>query len=163
MTAPRRPQLSLTQQAHNALRAHARASRRCEYGGVLVGYRTQNGLHIEDALLVPDHTAARTHYLRRGRDATTVLAEYLDLQSDPVIGYVGEWHTHPAPAPPSAIDHAAMRLMSSKNKRPVALVVAALELNHRDIQLYAMLSTPSSLPRRLLGRYHDVLLDVASL
>lgn len=149
-------QLALTQQAHNALRAHARASRRREHGGILVGYRTQDGLHIEDALLVHDHTAARTHYLRRGRVAKRVLEDYLDLHSDPVIGYVGEWHTHPVPAPPSTLDHAAMRLMSSKSKRPVALVVVALEHNQRDIHVYAMLSAPG----RFLGRY-DALVSVA--
>lgn len=162
MTRTPSPQLDLTAQARDALRAGARASRRRERGGILVGYRTQTGLRIEDALLVPDQTAARTHYLRRAKDAARVLNDYLDNDLDPFVGYVGEWHTHPSPVPPSPTDRASMRLMSIRNKSPVALIVAALESNHRDVQIYAMMSAPDPLTHRLLGRHKDAAINLVT-
>lgn len=155
MTQPHSPRLDLTAQARDALRAGARASRRRERGGILVGFRTQTGLHIEDALLVPDQTAARTHYLRRAKDAARVLNDYLDGDTDPLVGYVGEWHTHPSPLPPSPTDRASMRLMSIRNKHPVALIVAALQSDRQDVQIYAMISAPKPLTRRIVGRHGD--------
>ncbi|UUZ60560.1 Mov34/MPN/PAD-1 family protein [Nocardioides sp. B-3] len=126
-----------------------------EHGGILVGYRTPNGLHIEDALVVDDGTAARTHYVRRAKPAQQILVNYLAI-SDPLIGYVGEWHTHPLPQPPSPRDRRTMRLMAMRNSNPVALVVAALNPGTRHVRLHGLLSDPHPASHRLLGKFSDI-------
>jgi hypothetical protein len=156
MTATSIADLLLTPQARDILRSAARASRHCERGGILVGYRTEMAIHVEDALTVSDRTAARTTYLRRSTPANRTLRDYMNVAEDPYIGYVGEWHTHPLPMPPSPTDRAAMRLMSMKNREPVALVVAARELDDRSVRFYGLASEPQPIAARMIGRHHVV-------
>ena len=47
-------------------------------------------------------------------------------RDDPRCGYVGEWHSHPAPQPPSATDRGALSAIVRQDRKPVALVVLAL-------------------------------------
>ena len=155
------PRLRVSAQARDALRAAARKSVTAERGGILLGYRDGNEIAVEDTIEVPDATAARTTYLRRERPAREALSGYLERTGhDDVIGYVGEWHTHPAPQPPSDTDRHAMRTMARKNRNPVALVVAALGTDHRTVDLHALISTPNSLGSRLTGRHAAVVLVV---
>lgn len=142
----------LSQQAHDSLRAAGRASRTTEQGGILVGYRTAQGVHVEDALAVTDDAAGRAHYVRRAKPAQRTLAAYLRT-SDPLIGYVGEWHTHPLPAPPSPRDRRTMRLMAIRNRNPVALIVVALDQGLEKVRFYTLLSDPHLTGHRLLGRF----------
>lgn len=146
------PAVLLSEQAHDSLRAAGRASRTTERGGILVGYRTAQGVHVEDALTVTDDAAARAHYVRRSKPAQQTLAAYLRT-SDPLIGYVGEWHTHPLPLPPSPRDRRTMRLIAIRNSNPIALVVAALDQDLDQVQFYALLSEPYPTSHRLLGRF----------
>lgn len=146
--------LLVSPQARDALRAAARKSVTTEHGGILVGYRVGNDIAVEDIIEVPDATAARTIYLRRERPAREALANYLERAGqDETVGYVGEWHTHPAPQPPSTTDKHAMRTMARKNRNPVALVIAALDADHQTVDLHALISRPGSLRSRLAGRY----------
>lgn len=138
------PELRLSDQARDRLRAAARASRRRERGGILLGYRSTNGLVIEEALDVADESAGHGRYLRRSKRAQEVLATYLKHQVDPMIGYVGEWHTHPSPVPPSAVDHASMFIMAVRNKEQVALVVAALKSDRKGVLYYALATDAGS-------------------
>lgn len=141
----------ITDQAVATLKAQARATRINERGGILVGYRTDTALHIHDALVVPDHAAAHTKYVRRGQGGQRVLEDWFHATGDPTIGYVGEWHTHPAPMPPSPTDLAAARIMCIKNRHPVALVVASLEAANNEVTLHAVLTRPDNVVRRLTG------------
>jgi hypothetical protein len=109
---------------------------------------------VEDALAVGDPTAGRSNYLRRYRPADAALTEYLERLAEPGVdlhlGYVGEWHTHPLPLPPSPMDRAAMRTMTRKNRHPVAMVVVA---RHDDttVSFHGLLSNPQSMRHRLSG------------
>lgn len=143
--------VTASQQALAALKVQAKASTSRERGGILIGYRLADAVHIHDALVVPDATAARTRYLRRHREGQRVLDDWLELSDDATVGYVGEWHTHPEPAPPSPTDLTAARFMAIKNSRPVVLVVAALASNKRDVDLHAVVTHPTTLARRLTG------------
>ena len=146
--------LLVSAQARDALRAAARRSVSKEHGGILIGYRHGNDIAVDDILEVPDATAGRTNYLRRENPARQALSEYLErIGSDDVIGYVGEWHTHPAPLPPSPTDQHAMRAMTRKNRNSVALVVAALDPDHGTVDLHALISQPGTLRSRLTGRH----------
>ena len=150
-SAAPRPRVVLRPQALGALHVATRASRMSERGGILVGYRRGLNVVVEDALTVPDPRANRTTYVRRPKPAADVLAAYL-RHADPLVGYVGEWHTHPEPQPPSGIDHQAMRMMTRRNRDPTAMVVAALEPDG-TIELHGLLGVPDSWTHRLSGRH----------
>jgi hypothetical protein len=145
---PAPPDLRLSEQASGNLHAAARGSRRREHGGILVGYRESGGLVVEDALTVTDESATHGGYLRRAKTAQAVLAKYLSHQVDPMIGYVGEWHTHPLPVPPSAADHASMAIMAIRNTEQIGLLVAALDHNFRTVSYYALATEPGRTSRR---------------
>jgi integrative and conjugative element protein (TIGR02256 family) len=152
--APLGARLLLRSQARDALRAAARGSRTRERGGILVGYRQRRDVVVDDALTVPDPRANRTTYVRRPGPAKHVLDTYL-RHADACAGYIGEWHTHPQPEPPSHTDHAAMRTMTTRNRHPIAMVVAALQPDG-TVQFHALLSTPDNWPHRLGGNHVPV-------
>lgn len=140
----------LAPQARDSLRAAARTSRDRERGGILIGYTTAEALFVDDALLVPDDTAGRAHYTRRFEPADDLLANYIRGSTDPLIGYVGEWHTHPESAPPSATDRAAMQQMTHRNRGGVALVVAALGFDGVSVEFFGLINHQRPAPLRLL-------------
>lgn len=148
------PEVRISAQARDALGTAARAGLRAERGGILIGYRETHDVVVEDIVQVPDSTAGRTTYLRREGPAQQALDAYLDRAgADDALGYVGEWHTHPRPAPPSPVDHHAMRTMARRNRQPVALIVAALRDDHRSVDLHALISEPRRLRDRVTGRH----------
>jgi integrative and conjugative element protein (TIGR02256 family) len=156
------PSLFVSAQARDALRAAARKSAGKERGGLLIGYRDGNDIVVEDIVEVPDATAGCTSYLRRERPARRALSAYLARTSaEDVTGYVGEWHTHPAPLPPSPTDQHTMRTMARKNRNPVALVVAAHDPDGGTVELHALVSKPDTARSRLTGRHTvcDVVLE----
>ena len=155
------PEVRISAQARDALCAAARASIRTERGGILIGYREDHDVVVEDIIRVPDSTAGRTTYLRREGPAQQALDAYLDRAgADDALGYVGEWHTHPRPAPPSPVDHHAMRTMARRNQQPVALIVGALRDNHRFVDLHALISEPRRLRDRVTGRHTVAVVSV---
>lgn len=76
------------------------------------------------------------------------------------LGYVGEWHTHPRLAPPSPVDHHAMRTMARRNRQSVALIVAALRDDHRSVDLHALISEPRQPRDRVTGRHTVAVVSV---
>ena len=158
--APSSGRLVLSDQPRDALRAAARRSIAREHGGILVGYRSGVDIVVEDILEVPDATANRTSYLRREDAARQTLTEFLKhIGSDTTVGYVGEWHTHPAPLPPSPTDQHAMRIMVRGNRYPVALVVAALHADTGAVDLHALISKANTLRSRFAGRHETTTVD----
>lgn len=146
----------LSDQARDILVVTGRRSRDQERGGILVGYREGHDVYVEDALPVSDPTAGHSSYLRRARPAEQVLAAYLqpfaETEGRSYVGYVGEWHTHPLPAPPSPTDHAAMRTMSRANRQPVAMLVIARH-DETTVSFHGLVSVPDRIRHRLAGRH----------
>lgn len=98
-----------------------------ELGGIMVGWWEGGIAAVVKALIpVPDHTAGWSYYERRHVPAQKALDEYLRSRDDLRCGYVGEWHSHPAPQPPSLTDRSSLRSIVRQNRVPVALVVLAL-------------------------------------
>ncbi len=95
-----------------------------ETGGILLGFRAPGVIVITRALVVPDPRSSRHSYLLRGRRAQTLMAA-ARTDAPAVVGYVGEWHTHPADAPPSRTDQRALGTAARLATGPVALVVPA--------------------------------------
>lgn len=95
-----------------------------ETGGILLGYREVDNVVVTHALVVDGGGATRDRYFRDDVRANKRLAEFLaDRAEDDPIGYVGEWHSHPAPSGPSTIDRNAMRAAAKAAGGPVALLV----------------------------------------
>lgn len=113
--------------AREAITAADMAGRRAlprETGGILLGFRTPNLIVVTRALVVGDPSSSGRTYLRRRRRAQALLTAACQ-EADAVLGYVGEWHTHPADQPPSRTDHRALGETARMASSVVALLVLA--------------------------------------
>lgn len=139
-TAPptvRIPERVLTTSEARALKASP-----YELGGIMVGWWEGNATAVvQDVLPVPDRRAGRTHYERKHSHAQEVLDEYRRKCDDPRVGYIGEWHSHPAPQPPSSIDRGALSALVRKAHTPAALVVLSLT-PEGDVVKHALIGRP---------------------
>jgi integrative and conjugative element protein (TIGR02256 family) len=97
-----------------------------ETGGILLGWRQDSGLCVKHVLEVPDRGALHNSYVRRRQRAQELMNEILDaLPKLTQVGYVGEWHVHPAPAGPSGSDRREIRRLSKKSSGPLGLIICA--------------------------------------
>lgn len=97
-----------------------------ESGGILLGYQGDGTIVVTHALVIDGRGATTDRYVRDDVRANALLAEFLAQRADDdPTGYIGEWHSHPAPSGPSPIDHAAMRATAKVSASPIALLVYA--------------------------------------
>lgn len=105
------------------LQAGLRAAR-YETGGILVGFRDGPNIIVTRAIEVPSPNATSHSY---SSDHTVAQLELerdrANHPADLLSGYVGEWHTHPAPVGPSWIDRVSMGRIAWRAEAPIALVV----------------------------------------
>lgn len=68
-----------------------------ETGGILLGYHdfNVNALVLVDALPAPADSDRSTAYFERGVEGLTRAVEGATRRTAGVVGYVGEWHSHP--------------------------------------------------------------------
>lgn len=95
-----------------------------EIGGILLGFRTPQAVVITRVLVVPDPRSSHCTYLRH-RGLAQALMEAAFADAPRVVGYVGEWHTHPNDVPPSRADRRAIGATARLATGPVALLVLA--------------------------------------
>lgn len=118
------PSIDVLSDAHEAIASETAKRLPIETGGILLGYREADNLVVTHALVVDGNGATKDRYVRDDVRANERLAEFLsDRAEDDPIGYVGEWHSHPAPSGPSAIDRSAMRAAAKAADGPVALLI----------------------------------------
>ncbi|MGV9560237.1 Mov34/MPN/PAD-1 family protein [Streptomyces sp. NPDC003522] len=97
-----------------------------ETGGILLGYREDANVVVTHALVVDGQEASTHRYVRDDVTANACLAAFLAQRAgDDPTGYVGEWHSHPAPSGPSPTDVAAMQATAREHDGPLALLVYA--------------------------------------
>lgn len=97
-----------------------------ETGGILIGWRTAEAVHVTRMLQVPDHEATAASYQRNHEVAEAVLQQELaSPHVDPALGYVGEWHSHPAPLSASAQDRREIASISRLAGGAVAMLLLA--------------------------------------
>ena len=110
-----------------------------ETGGILLGFRTPHMVVVTRTLTVPDPHSSRYSYRRHRRRAQAQMAA-AGFAATPAIGYVGEWHTHPADCPPSRTDIQALTATAKLATAPVALIVLAYHADqpHRTHGLTAV-------------------------
>lgn len=122
------PVVRITERTLAAAGSLARGVSPNELGGIIVGWWEGGRVAIVDDLLpVPDDRAGRAHYERRQWPAQRVLDDYLRTGTSPYSGYIGEWHSHPEPQPPSPIDRGALSAIVRQVYCPIALLVLALD------------------------------------
>ena len=113
-----------------------------ELGGILVGWWEGNSTAVVVGVLsVPDDAAGRTHYERRHSRAQQALDSYRVSHGDPRLGYIGEWHSHPAPQPPSSTDRSELVAIVRESKKRAALVVLAVQEGNR-VDTYGLIGSP---------------------
>jgi integrative and conjugative element protein (TIGR02256 family) len=118
------PSIYVRADAHETIAAETAKRLPLETGGIILGYREGDNLVITHALAVDGGGATKDRYVRDDVRANARLEEFLaDRAEDDPIGYVGEWHSHPAPSGPSTIDRNAMRAAAKVAEGPVALLV----------------------------------------
>lgn len=94
-----------------------------ETGGLLLGWWEEGSIVIADALEVVDTAATASSWSRREAHAQTTLDRFLADNESDHLGYVGDWHSHPAPIGASGTDLASLARASLQYERPLALVV----------------------------------------
>ncbi len=122
MTAAARPAVLITERAAADLRRFARNADPNETGGILLGVRTAGRPWITLAIEIPTPDRGRSHY--RLPAGTTTAAVRSARNEDPRLGYLGEWHSHPADVGPSPTDRATMRRLALRSPRTgIVLIV----------------------------------------
>ncbi|HVW80733.1 MAG TPA: Mov34/MPN/PAD-1 family protein [Mycobacteriales bacterium] len=113
--------------ARDALDDAVRAGRDAlpkETGGILLGFRTPTQVVVTRVIVVEDPRSSRTRYQRRRRRAQQQLMAAL-ADAPGVLGYVGEWHTHPENQQPSSTDVSAVAETARLAGGPIAMLVIA--------------------------------------
>jgi integrative and conjugative element protein (TIGR02256 family) len=115
--------------ALDAASAAASAAFPNEAGGILLGWREPDAVVVVQLIEVVDPRASDTTYTRNHAHAEAALQRAL-TEADPgdPMGYVGEWHAHPAPQGPSRQDRRELRAIARLSQHPVALVVLAYDV-----------------------------------
>lgn len=93
-----------------------------ETGGILAGFRTEDQIVVTRAAVVPDDGSSRRDYKLLKHRASDELNR-LKGDAAQVLGFVGDWHTHPADVPPSSTDLASLELVARSASDLVALIV----------------------------------------
>lgn len=120
------PRLQLAATALTSGSDLARAALPRETGGILVGWHEGDTVVVTDVLHVPDKRASGHRYGRNHKRAQRVLDQHRMKAADKNVGYVGEWHSHPAPQPPSHVDLESLAELTEVTDQTVALVVFAV-------------------------------------
>jgi proteasome lid subunit RPN8/RPN11 len=117
-------QIKFSESAVATIQAAARKSHPLETGGILLGVHIGGEPWVTKAVEVATDQRGRTHFVI---PANTVPALVLAAQrEDPRLGYLGDWHSHPADVGASVTDRATMaRLFRMlRSLHPPILVIA---------------------------------------
>ena len=120
------------------LSSTARAALPNETGGLLLGWWETNdevdAVIVRHAIEVPDRRATPVTWVRRPSTARTALSRALTALKHPLLGYVGDWHSHPAPCAASGRDRQSVLRTSLQYEHPVLLLIG---LPGNEIELTA--------------------------
>jgi proteasome lid subunit RPN8/RPN11 len=122
----RRPRCWLSEEAEEAIRRASREGHPDEAGGVLIGvYVRRRRPWIVKAVTVPSERRGHAHYVLPPDARPRAVDEA--RRHDQRLGYIGDWHSHPADVDPSETDVETMRGLASdvqgkKCPHPVLLI-----------------------------------------
>jgi integrative and conjugative element protein (TIGR02256 family) len=103
--------------------AAATAAAPRETGGVLLGWWNANGVVVHHIVEVPDPSATGVAWTRHEQPAQLALDDALRELDHPWLGYVGDWHTHPAPRGASRQDLESIQRASRQYDHPLVLLI----------------------------------------
>ncbi|MEU7570090.1 Mov34/MPN/PAD-1 family protein [Micromonospora sp. NPDC049240] len=107
---------------HTITAADGRAALR-ETGGPLLGWWDSDKVNVRSAGEVVDPAAFGTCSTRRESFAQHALHRAIAALGHPWMGYVGDWHSHPAPCEASAQDLKSIRSASRTYPQPLLPIV----------------------------------------
>ena len=109
------------------LSSTARAALPNETGGLLLGWWETNdevdAVIVRHAIEVPDRRATPVTWVRRPSTARTALSRALTALKHPLLGYVGDWHSHPEACAASRQDKESILRTSLQYEHPVLLLI----------------------------------------
>jgi proteasome lid subunit RPN8/RPN11 len=94
-----------------------------ETGGLLLGWWAGEAIVVRRMVEVPDPEATAVTWTRRQRPAQAALNAALADLAHPLLGYVGDWHTHDDARDASPGDAITLARASRGYDQPLALVV----------------------------------------
>lgn len=94
-----------------------------ETGGILLGWWDGKTIVVEDVAEVTDTEATSHSWTRHEDKAQEILDTALTQASNSPLGYVGDWHSHPAICDASSTDIKSLQRASRQYSKPLLLVV----------------------------------------
>lgn len=124
--------ISIQHSLLDTLVLHGRDHYPKEFGGILVGYYSEDKrtVNIINSILPTDFVSTKTTFERGVEGLKEELEKY--YYQNPSLVYIGEWHTHPNVDPvPSHTDYNAMRLIVNADSvsinNPVMIIICLKE------------------------------------
>lgn len=142
--------LVITAKAWESLTAAGKAALPREIGGLLLGHFDKEGPRVTEAVIVPDPRATRIRYRRDAAAAARILDARIDADATGLLGYLGEWHTHPLPFGPSGTDEYSILRLAADGSHDVTLLVLALGAH--GWTLHVRLGTPAGTVQNIRAR-----------
>ncbi|WP_327640858.1 Mov34/MPN/PAD-1 family protein [Kribbella sp. NBC_00482] len=94
-----------------------------ETGGLLLGWWDDDALVVRHAVEAPDRQASRSSWNRRPGVAKRALNIALQELDHPLLGYIGDWHSHPEVCGASGRDTQSLAATSLQYADPLVLLV----------------------------------------
>jgi proteasome lid subunit RPN8/RPN11 len=110
--------LPLFSTATRTIRELSAAAHPRETGGLLLGWWDQCVPVVRAAFEVSDPRAGHNRWTRHEDSATAALAAALAASHEPRLGYIGEWHSHPADIGPAAATSASFDGSHASTRSP---------------------------------------------
>ncbi|MGE2836009.1 Mov34/MPN/PAD-1 family protein, partial [Mycobacterium sp. SMC-4] len=114
---PAHTRLLLAESARATLTAAAAHAHPCETGGILIGVLADGHPWVTAAIEIATTDRGRARYRIPG--GATHAAVQRSRATDDRLGYLGDWHTHPADAGPSPTDRRRQDGCASRRDSPV--------------------------------------------
>lgn len=146
------PLLVLSESAQAAMFTAATTAFPNETGGILVGVHVDGHPWVTRAIEIATADRGRHHYkIPAGATQPAVRAA---RTADPRLGYLGDWHSHPADVGPSPTDLATLALFSVRHPRspnPTLVIVRNAGDGHVIDPRRIVAITPRACEVRLTG------------
>ncbi|WP_229070197.1 Mov34/MPN/PAD-1 family protein [Actinoplanes sp. DH11] len=94
-----------------------------EAGGLLLGWWDNDMVVVRAAIEVVDPAATGTSWIRHEGLAQRALDQAVAKFGHPWLGYIGDWHSHPAACDASQQDRQSIRIASLAYAQPLVLIV----------------------------------------
>lgn len=118
------PELRIAEKAQSTMVIAAARAHPVETGGILVGVLADGQPWVTEAIEIVSADRGRSHFrIPAGATRPAVLRA---RASDHRLGYLGDWHSHPADVGPSRTDLASLGVISIKHPlqpNPTQIVV----------------------------------------